>query len=181
MLLEHLNPDRAARDEEPDANEVSIGSLIFGTPKKARGCRTVTFTPKVAEALSALVVGKSRDEFVFATPTASRCVPGTSAGAGSRQWRRPGCPGCVSTICGTPRRRLISPNVPLSAISRRLGHGSVAVPCGEQPPRLPHVAVCLPAEAAGCGVSRYACRRRPQVAARRGAGAGVGSGGGCFA
>ncbi|WFE44658.1 tyrosine-type recombinase/integrase [Verrucosispora sp. WMMD1129] len=61
-------PGPAARDEDLEPNEAGIRSLIFGTPKTARGRRTVTFTPKVAEALSALVVGKSRDEFVFATP-----------------------------------------------------------------------------------------------------------------
>lgn len=121
-------------------HEMSDGSLIFGTPKTARGRRTVTFTPKVAEALAPLVTGKGRDDLVFATP-GGHPVRARNFRRGWLQWTAAaGLTGLrIHDLRHTQAAWLISANVPLSAISRRLGHGSIAVTDGLYGHLLPQV------------------------------------------
>ncbi|RAN92617.1 ICEBs1 integrase [Micromonospora saelicesensis] len=123
-------------------HEMSDGSLIFGTPKTARGRRTVTFTPKVAEALAPLVVGKDRDDLVFETPT-GKPVRARNFRRGWLEWTAAaGLSGLrIHDLRHTQAAWLISSNVALSAISRRLGHGSIAVTDGLYGHLLPQVEV----------------------------------------
>lgn len=123
-------------------HEMSDGSLIFGTPKTARGRRTVTFTPKVAEALAPLVVGKDRDDLVFQTPT-GKPVRARNFRRGWLEWTAAaGLGGLrIHDLRHTQAAWLISANVALSAISRRLGHGSIAVTDGLYGHLLPQVEV----------------------------------------
>ncbi|MEV5629132.1 tyrosine-type recombinase/integrase [Micromonospora tulbaghiae] len=121
-------------------HEMADGSLIFGTPKTARGRRTVTFTPKVAQALAPLVVGKGRDDLVFTTP-GGHAVRARNFRRGWLEWTAAaGLAGLrVHDLRHTQAAWLISANVPLSAISRRLGHGSIAVTDGLYGHLLPQV------------------------------------------
>jgi integrase len=123
-------------------HEMSDGSLIFGTPKTARGRRTVTFTPKVAEALAPLVVGKDREDLVFQTPT-GKPVRARNFRRGWLEWTTAaGLAGLrIHDLRHTQAAWLISANVALSAISRRLGHGSIAVTDGLYGHLLPQVEV----------------------------------------
>jgi integrase len=102
--------------------------LIFTGPKTARSRRTVSFTRQVALALAPLVAGKARDELVFLTPT--------GAWVRTRNFRRIWLKACERTGLAGLRVHdlrhshaaiLISAGRPLSAISRRLGHSSIAV------------------------------------------------------
>ncbi|MEU1240086.1 tyrosine-type recombinase/integrase [Micromonospora parva] len=123
-------------------HEMADGSLIFGTPKTARGRRTVTFPPAVAEALAPLVVGKGRDELVFQTPT-GKPVRARNFRRGWLEWTTAaGLAGLrIHDLRHTQAAWLISANVSLSAISRRLGHGSIAVTDGLYGHLLPQVEV----------------------------------------
>lgn len=121
-------------------HEMSDGSLIFGTPKTARGRRTVTFTAEVGQALASLVVDKGRDELVFSTPT-GKPVRARNFRRGWLQWTTAaGLGGLrIHDLRHTQAAWLISANVPLSAISQRLGHGSIAVTDGVYGHLLPQV------------------------------------------
>ncbi|MEU4590084.1 tyrosine-type recombinase/integrase [Micromonospora aurantiaca (nom. illeg.)] len=121
-------------------HEMADGSLIFGTPKTARGRRTVTFTPKVSAALTPLVVDKDRDDLVFTTPT-GKPVRSRNFRRGWLEWTAAaGFGGLrIHDLRHTQAAWLISGNVPLSAISQRLGHSSIAVTDGIYGHLLPQV------------------------------------------
>ncbi|TBL29072.1 site-specific integrase [Verrucosispora sp. SN26_14.1] len=123
-------------------HEMADGSLIFGTPKTARGRRTVTFTRKAADPLAGLVVDKGRDDLVFLTPT-GKPVRARNFRRGWLLWTEAaGLAGLrIHDLRHTQAAWLISANVPLSAISRRLGHGSIAVTDGLYGHLLPQVDV----------------------------------------
>lgn len=106
----------------------STAELIFQSPKSAKSRRTVSFTRRVALALTESVAGKDADDLVFLTPT-GRPVR-------TRNFRRiwlkavdaAGLVGVrVHDLRHTHAAILISAGRPLSAISRRLGHSSIAV------------------------------------------------------
>lgn len=117
------------------------GQHVFTEPKTARSRRTVSFTKQVGGALAGLVVGKEREDMVFTAPTGGMIRH-------SKWYERVWQPACVAAGLGGweqagQRRRyvglrvhdlrhthaaiLISDGRPLSAISRRLGHSSVAI------------------------------------------------------
>src|SRR6185295_12741786 len=102
--------------------------LVWSAPKTAKSRRTVSFTRQIALALTGLVAGKSRDEVVFTTPTGLLVR--------TRNFRRVWLKACVEAgleglrvhdLRHTHAAMLISAGRPLSAISRRLGHSSIAV------------------------------------------------------
>lgn len=121
-------------------HEMSDGSLIFGTPKTARGRRTVSFTPKVAAALAPQVVDKGRDDLIFSTPT-GQPVRARNFRRGWLKWvEAAGFAGLrIHDLRHTQAAWLISANVPLSAISQRLGHSNIAVTDGVYGHLLPQV------------------------------------------
>jgi len=101
---------------------------IWVTPKSERSRRTVSFPVPVAHALAPLVAGKGSDDVVFTTVT-GRWVR-------TRNFRRiwvaaiekAGLEGLrIHDLRHTHAAILISAGRPLTAISRRLGHASVAV------------------------------------------------------
>ncbi|MFG2056644.1 tyrosine-type recombinase/integrase [Micromonospora sp. NPDC048930] len=121
--------------------ELATGELVFGTPKTHRGRRTVTFPPKtVGAALAGLVVGKDRDDVVFTAPGGGP-VRTRNFRRGWVKWtERAGLPGLrIHDLRHTQAAWLISGNRPLSAISRRLGHASIAVTDGLYGHLLPEV------------------------------------------
>ncbi len=121
-------------------HEMADGSLIFGTPKTARGRRTGTFTPKVAAALAPLVVDKDREALVFDTPTGLP-VRARNFRRGWLRWTaEAGLSGLrIHDLRHSQVAFLIAANVPLSAISQRLGHSSIAVTDGIYGHLLPQV------------------------------------------
>lgn len=140
LALKNLDVFGGRLTVERAMHEMADGSLIFGTPKTARGRRTVTFTPKVAQALAPLVVDKQRDDLVFTTP-GGHPVRARNFRRGWLEWTTAaGLAGLrVHDLRHTQAAWLISANVPLSAISRRLGHGSIAVTDGLYGHLLPQV------------------------------------------
>lgn len=117
------------------------GQHVFTEPKTARSRRTVSFTKQVGASLAGLVAGKEREDMVFTAPTGGMIRH-------SKFYERIWQPACVAAGLGGweqagARRRyvglrihdlrhthaaiLISDGRPLSAISRRLGHSSVAI------------------------------------------------------
>lgn len=140
LQLKNLDVFGGRLTVERAMHEMADGSLIFGTPKTARGRRTVTFTPKVAQALAPLVVDKGRDDLVFTTP-GGHPVRARNFRRGWLEWTTAaGLAGLrVHDLRHTQAAWLISANVPLSAISRRLGHGSIAVTDGLYGHLLPQV------------------------------------------
>lgn len=102
--------------------------LFWCSPKSARSRRTVSFTKHVALALAPLVAGKDGDEVVFTTTTGHMVR--------TRNFRRIWIPACkaaglegvrIHDLRHSHVALLIAANRPLSAISRRLGHSSIAV------------------------------------------------------
>ena len=106
----------------------STGELVFQSPKTAKGRRTVSFTKKVALLLTPLIAGKGSDEVVFTAPKGGMVR--------TRNFRRIWVKACedaglvglrIHDLRHTHAAILISAGRPLSAISRRLGHSSIAV------------------------------------------------------
>ena len=104
------------------------GELVFQSPKTAKGRRTVSFTKKVALMLTPLIAGKGSDEVVFTAPMGGMVR--------TRNFRRVWVKACeaaglkglrIHDLRHTHAAILISAGRPLSAISRRLGHSSIAV------------------------------------------------------
>jgi integrase len=116
------------RVEEQMQELSGTGELVFSSPKTARSRRTVSFTRPVALTLAPLLAGRERSELVFRTPT-GRPVR-------TRNFRRVWLRACAAVgVAGTRVHDLrhthaailIAANRQLSAISRRLGHSSIAV------------------------------------------------------
>lgn len=111
------------------AHELSTGEVVYGTPKTARSRRTVTFPPAtVGAALAGPVTGKDREDVVFLAPR-SGPVRTRNFRRGWLKWvKAAGLEGVrIHDLRHTQATWLISAGVPLSAISRRLGHASIAV------------------------------------------------------
>ncbi len=121
--------------------ELATGELVFGTPKTHRGRRTVTFPPKtIGAALAGLVVDKDREDLVFSAPKGGP-VRTRNFRRGWVEWTaKAGLAGLrIHDLRHTQAAWLISGNRPLSAISRRLGHASIAVTDGLYGHLLPEV------------------------------------------
>ena len=122
--------------ELPGSNEI-----VFVTPKSKKSRRTVTFPVRVADAHIELVASKGRDEMVYL---------GRDGGVTrynnfrSRVWRpalrKAGLEGLrLHDLRHTHVAWLISAGVPLTAISRRLGHASIMVTSDRYGHLLPEV------------------------------------------
>lgn len=122
------------------AHEAADGSIVYGTPKTARGRRTVTFPPAVGAALAGLVAGKVRDALVFTSPM-GMAVRTSNFRRGWVKWTAAaGLAGLrVHDLRHTQAAWLISAGVPLTAISQRLGHSTIAVTDGVYGHLLPQV------------------------------------------
>jgi len=106
----------------------STGELVWTDPKSAKSRRTVSFTTRVALALTPLVTGKDRDAAVFATPTGLLIRTRNFRRIWTKACEAAGLPGLrVHDLRHTHAAILIAAGTPLSAISRRLGHSSIAV------------------------------------------------------
>lgn len=117
------------------------GKIVFTDPKSAMSRRTVTFTKKVGEALVALTANKEREDLVFTSPrggparvrnfrrAARAHADGSPRLLGWSAWTAAaGVPGLrIHDLRHTHAALLISANVPLTAVQRRLGHSSIAV------------------------------------------------------
>lgn len=115
--------------------------IVFVPPKSRRSRRTVTYPVRVAEALAELVAARGRDELVFTAPRGGpvrhrRFRPGVwvpaTAAAGLAGLR-------LHDLRHTHAAWLISAGVPLTAISRRLGHASISVTSDRYGHLLPEV------------------------------------------
>lgn len=113
----------------------SGGEIIFTSPKTAASRRTVTITRAVVVALVALVAGRGRGELLFTAPGQPGRWPGGRP-ARTRNFRRvwlkaiarAGLPGLrIHDLRHTHAAMLISAGTSLVAVSRRLGHSSIAV------------------------------------------------------
>lgn len=103
------------------------GGMVWVSPKSEQSYRTVPFTAQVAAALAGLVMGP-RGAVVFTAPKGGL--------VGTRNFRRIWLRACkkagleglrVHDLRHTHAAWLISAGRPLSAISRRLGHSSIAI------------------------------------------------------
>ncbi|EEP73543.1 integrase [Micromonospora sp. ATCC 39149] len=106
----------------------STGELVFQSPKTAKGRRTVSFTTKVALLLTPLIAGKKSDEVVFTAPKGGMVRTRNFRRIWVKACEEAGLPGLrIHDLRHTHAAILISAGRPLSAISRRLGHSSIAV------------------------------------------------------
>jgi integrase len=106
----------------------SGAELYFSSPKSARSRRTVSFTKQVALALTPVVAGKREDEVVFTTVTGLMVRTRNFRRDWLKAIERAGLPGLrIHDLRHTHAAILIAANRQLSAISRRLGHSSLAV------------------------------------------------------
>lgn len=104
------------------------GELIFLSPKSAKSRRTVSFTRQIALILAALVAGKEGDEMVFLTPGGLMIRTRNFRRVWTTACKTAGLEGLrVHDLRHTHAAILIAANRQLSAISRRLGHSSIAV------------------------------------------------------
>jgi integrase len=106
----------------------STGEIVFTDPKSRMSRRTVSITAQVALELVGLVAGKQSNELMFTAPKGGPVR--------TRNFRRiwvkardaAGLPGLrVHDLRHTHAAILIAANRQMSAISRRLGHSSIAV------------------------------------------------------
>ncbi len=115
-VLEHLH-------------EMGDGSLVWTDPKTDRSRRTVSFTLKVALALTPLVAGKRPDETVFTAPKGGAVRTRNFRRTWLKAIKAAGLDGLrVHDLRHTHAALLIAANRPLSGISRRLGHPLRASP-----------------------------------------------------
>jgi integrase len=114
-VLEHLH-------------EMGDGSLVWTDPKTDRSRRTVSFTLKVALSLTPLVAGKEPDDTVFVAPKGGPVRTRNFRRTWLKAIKAAKLDGLrVHDLRHTHAALLIAANRPLSGISRRLGHSSVAV------------------------------------------------------
>jgi integrase len=108
--------------------ELGTGELIFQSPKTARGRRTVSFTTQVALLLTALIAGKASDDVVFTAPMGGMVRTRNFRRIWLRACEAAGLEGLrVHDLRHTHAAILLAAGRQLSAISRRLGHSSIAV------------------------------------------------------
>lgn len=106
----------------------NTGELVFTSPKTAKSRRTVSFTGQIVVVLTPLVEDKGADEMVFLSPKGLMIRTRNFRRIWTRACKEAGLPGLrVHDLRHTHAAILISANRPLSAISRRLGHSSIAV------------------------------------------------------
>ncbi|MFE9192019.1 tyrosine-type recombinase/integrase [Micromonospora sp. NPDC007208] len=120
----------AGRLEVLEAMHDGIGGVpILTDPKTERSRRTVTFPPTVGHALAPLLVDRDRNAFLFTDLDGVRPVtrnfrqrvwPRILADAGLGRLR-------LHDLRHTHVAHLISAGVPLTAVSRRMGHASISV------------------------------------------------------
>jgi len=120
----------AGRLEVLEAMHDGIGGVpILTDPKTERSRRTVTFPPTVGHALAPLLVARDRNAFLFTDLDGVRPVtrnfrqrvwPRILADAGLGRVR-------LHDLRHTHVAHLISAGVPLTAVSRRMGHASISV------------------------------------------------------
>jgi integrase len=115
LVVEHLH-------------ELSSGELVFTDPKTRRSRRTVSFTTSVALDLAPLHAGKESDELLFQTELGYPVRARNFRRIWVKAREHAGLPGLrVHDLRHTHAAILIAANRPGSAISRRLGHSSIAV------------------------------------------------------
>lgn len=105
------------------------GEIVFTEPKTERARRTVTF-PKttVGMPLASLLVGKYPGELVFSAPMGGPARARNFRRSWLKWVERAGLTGLrIHDLRHSHAAHLISAGVPLTAISRRLGHTSIAV------------------------------------------------------
>lgn len=102
--------------------------ILFHSPKSARSRRTVSFTKDVAIDVAGLVAGKEDDELVFTAPMGG-VVRTRNFRRGWLKWTAAaGLEGLrIHDLRHTHASILFAANMPLPAISRRLGHSTIAV------------------------------------------------------
>lgn len=106
----------------------NTGELIFMSPKSAKSRRTVSFTLQVALVLTGLVAAAETGELIFRTPTGLPIRTRNFRRVWLTTIKKAGLPGLrVHDLRHTHAAILIAANRPLSAISRRLGHSTIAV------------------------------------------------------
>lgn len=115
--------------KETMQERVGSGELVFVSPKSKKSRRVVTFTVTAADSLIPLVAGKDREAMVFTAPDGS---PVRYRIFRKQVWmkavKEAGLDGLRLHDCRhTHAAWLISAGVPLTAIQRRLGHGSIQV------------------------------------------------------
>lgn len=115
--------------------------LVLGTPKSRSSRRPITVPEDVLSALAARAVGKSGLEWIFQQP---RGGPLRYNYFYQRIWQsaiiEAGLPGLrIHDLRHTHAAWLISANMPLTAIQRRLGHKSIAVTSDRYGHLLPEV------------------------------------------
>jgi len=117
------------------------GRLTYGTPKSRASRRVVSLPSTTRSALIPVLTGRRRAEAVFTTPAGDLLRRPNFA---RRVWRpavaAAGLPPVrVHDLRHTHVAWLISAGTPLTAISRRLGHASIAVTDGTYGHLLPEV------------------------------------------
>lgn len=104
------------------------GEIVFGTPKSRMSRRTVTFSRRVADALTGVVAGKGREDLVFTAPMGGPVRTRNFRRGWVRWTAAAGLAGLrIHDLRHTHAAILISAGRPLTAIQRRLGHASLAV------------------------------------------------------
>lgn len=116
------------RVEEQLQEMPATGDMLWLSPKSARSRRTVSFTKGLALVLAGLVAGKEPDEPVFLTATGCLIRTRNFRRIWKTATKKAGLEGLrVHDLRHTHAAILISAGRPMMAISRRLGHSSVAV------------------------------------------------------
>lgn len=116
------------RVEEQLQEMPATGDMLWLSPKSARSRRTVSFTRGLALVLAGLVAGKEPDEVVFLTATGCLIRTRNFRRIWKTATKKAGLDGLrVHDLRHTHAAILISAGRPMMAISRRLGHSSVAV------------------------------------------------------
>jgi site-specific recombinase XerC len=116
VVLEHLH------------EIAGTAEMVWTSPKSQRSRRTVSFGRDVALQLVPLVTGKAPDDVVFTAPQGGM-VRTRNFRRGWVKWTKAaGLEGLrIHDLRHTQVAILIAANRPLSAVSRRLGHASIAV------------------------------------------------------
>lgn len=121
-------PPRLRVEEQLQEMPGRGSELLFLSPKSARSRRTVSFTKGLALVLAGLVAGKEPDEVVFTTVTGALIRTRNFRRIWTKATKAAGLTGLrVHDLRHTHAAILISAGRPMMAISRRLGHSSVAV------------------------------------------------------
>lgn len=106
----------------------NTAELVWVTPKSRMSRRTVPLPAYAADAIVPLVAGKQRDDTVFTAVQGGYVRYRVFWRTWTKATVAAGLPGLrIHDLRHTHAAWLISANVPLTAIQRRLGHASIAV------------------------------------------------------